>query len=175
MSYPLSSPVDISDSSPVELTLSNTSGSVVWKERTDLTENLIFGTTNVASTDILTIKPDSITDPFGKIVVPKAGLTNGTELVNLMADIAATTTYDFVYPPVAPTDGQIIVASGVASNTFADLNPKNTLTVRKNPAPTEFSSIVAAIASIPVSPAPNYPDFDNAWVIKIYAGVYTET
>lgn len=174
MAYPLSSPIDISDENPISLTLSNTSGSVVWKERTDINDNLIFGTTNPASTDILIIKPDSVGDPSGTIEVPKLSLTNGTDKVNILADAALNSSYDYVLPPTGPSDGQILITTGVASTAFSDLNPKNTLRVRKNPCPTEFTSIVSAIASIPVSPTPNFPDFDNPWVIKIAAGSYTE-
>jgi hypothetical protein len=174
MAYPLSSPIDISGENPVSLTLTNTSSSVVWSERTDANDNLIFGTANPGSTDILMIKPDSGADPAGTIEVPKIGITNGTNKVNFIADPAASMSYDYCFPPDAPSDGKIIVSFGVPASKFVDLNPTNTLRVRKNPAPTEFTSIVAAIASIPVSPALNFPDFDNPWVIKIAAGSYTE-
>ena len=60
------------------------------------------------------------------------------------------------------------MASLGLTNVFYDLHAENTVNVRKNPGPDEFSSIAAAIASITTASSM------NLFVVKIDPGVYFE-
>jgi hypothetical protein len=173
MSYPLSAPVDFSADGNVVLTLTNTTSPVVWNISTNNSDGILIGTNQLASTNVLLLNRDSLSDPNGSIEVPKLKLVEGVNKVSLDADPALSTSYTYQFPPIAPSGNQSIVSSG-SSNVFYDIHAKNNVTVRKNPGPGEFSSIVSAIASIPVSPTPNFPDVANQWVIYIKPGTYLE-
>lgn len=175
MSYPLSSPVDISSPGPVEVTLTNTTspGGIVWNIETDGTDDLIFGTNQLASSNVLELLPDSIPNPNGASQTPQLNLVQGANTVNLTANSGLAATYNFKFPALAPTgDAQIIASSGL-TNVFYDVHAKNTVYVRKNPGPAEFSSVAAAIASIPTI-GPDIPSPSNRYVVYIYPGTYNE-
>jgi pectin methylesterase-like acyl-CoA thioesterase len=171
MAYPLSSPIDVSDMAPVQISLTNTSGTKVWKVATDVAENLILGT---ASVDVVKIEPDSISETMGALATAKVKLQQGVNRVATYADPALVASYDIVYPADAPLPGQILINTGPTSSEFISMQPKNRVVVNKDPGYGEFSSIVAALASIPVFPAPNSPTITNQWVVHVYEGTYNE-
>lgn len=176
MSYPISAPVDFSAPGLVELTLTNTTspGSIVWDISTDASDGLVLGTNNPASADVLHLFPDSLTDPSGAAQTPRLRLINAGFGVNVEADAALAASYNFKFPALASTgDAQIIASQGL-TNVFYDVHPKNTITVRKNPGPNEFSTLLAAIASIPTI-GPDAPSATNMYNIHVSVGEYNET
>lgn len=167
MSYPISAPVDFSAPGPIDLTLTNTVGTLIWSITTNLAEDIVIGTD--ATPDILHIYPS------GDVEADRFRLRRGGNTVTLDTDPLLASSYSYPLPANPPTgDGQIIGSSGT-SNLFFDFSPQSTVTVRKNPGPGEFSSIVAALASIPVSPNPGYPTDTNRWCVYVNAGDYAET
>jgi hypothetical protein len=120
MSYPLSSPIDIYDAAPVQMTLTNTSGTKVWRVSTDVAENLILGT---ASVDVVKIEPDSISEPSGALGTTKVRYTQGGNAVSVYSDPILAASYDVVYPPGAPSAGQVMMITGPTSSQFLNINP----------------------------------------------------
>lgn len=172
-SYIITAPVDFKANIPVVLTLQNTTsgGGVIWHEQTDLSDNFVIGTNTTS--DILDVLPASGSNPDGAIQVPRTRLVRGGNSVIIDTDPALGTTYLYPFPATAPTAGDIIVYDGT-TNVFTNLNVENTVCVNKNPGFGEFSSIAAAIASIPVFPNPGYPTSTNRWDVCVYAGDYAE-
>lgn len=54
------------------------------------------------------------------------------------------------------------------------IRPKHVVPVQLNAAPGAYTSIAAAIASIPVFPTPDYPTVTNQWVVYVNPGTYAE-
>ena len=105
----------------------------------------------------------------GSIQTPTLKLqrTNNNN-VTLGADPALVSSYTYTYPATAPTGNAQIMATLGLTNVFYDVHADNTVNVRKNPGPDEFSSIAAAINSITTaSPM-------NLFAVKIDPGIYYE-
>ncbi len=114
------------------------------------------------------------TGPEGPKQTPYVRLIRSNNAVTLQADSSLSSDYTFNFPGSGPArDGQIIASSGL-SNVFYDIHAQNEITVRKNPGPGEFSSLAAAIASIPVSPDPAAPSNNNRYLIHVHSGDYVE-
>jgi pectin methylesterase-like acyl-CoA thioesterase len=104
----------------------------------------------------------------GAIRTPSVKLANNSNFVNLQADPTLVSSYQYTYPANAPTGNAQIMATLGLTNVFYDVHAENTVTVRKNPGPDEFSSIAAAIASITTASA------FNLFIVNIDPGVYFE-
>lgn len=167
MAFPLSSPVEVSDAGPIELRLTDTTAVNQWKAVSTLAETLKI---NTQTQDVLTLYADGRTESV------RHTLLGPTGSITIQSGLGSTSNYDFAFPPTPPTgSARSILTTGIgAETTFYDIHPLNYLAVRKNPGPGEFSSVASAIASIPVNPAPGYPQLNNTWVIHIYEGTYTE-
>lgn len=164
MSFPLSSPVNVSDAGPVSVTLEDTTSANIWKLATTAAGNYEIGT------QLQTIMTALAS---GGITTQSVGLTQGVQAVTLTTG-PGTASYTFAMPSLAPTgNAQTIVSSG-AGNVFYDIHPQNVIIVRKDPGPDEFSSIAAALASIPVDPAPGFPTEASPWVVQVCPGTYLE-
>ena len=104
----------------------------------------------------------------GAMQTPSLKLESDSNQVNLVADPALISSYTYTYPANPPTGNAQIMATLGLSNVFYDVHAQNTVTVRKNPGPDEFSSIAAAINSITIaSPM-------NLFNVNIDPGVYFE-
>lgn len=163
--YHISAPVELDAPGPVELLLTDTTAANPWKLATDLAGDLNF------NTPIGTILKLFDT---GGAQTQRLSLLRGANTVTLDTDPALATNYTYNMPASPPTGPAQIIASSGITNVFYDVHPMNMVVVRRNPGPGEFSSVAAAIASIPVNPAPNYPQLNNTWVVKIYEGTYLE-
>ena len=150
MSYPISSPASVEAPGPVELRFDNTGSLTKWKSTTDLLDRFQHRTD---VQEVLNLYPDGTSESF------RHALRRAANKVTLDTDPGIGVNYTFNFPASAPTgDAQIITSSGF-TNVFWDVHPKHTISVRKNPGPNEFSSVAAAIASIPVDPAPDFPEW----------------
>jgi len=167
MAFPLSSPVEISDAGPVELRLTDSTSANPWKVATDVIGKLQMKT---PLGDVLNLYAN------GGAEAATMALRRGGNKVTLDTDASLAGDYSFQFPASPPTGpGQMITSSGIGNTSvFYDVHPRNLVVVRKNPGPGEFASISTAIASIPISPSPNYPDLNNTWTIHIYPGTYVE-
>jgi len=167
MSYPLSSPVEVSESGPVELKLTDSTAVNHWKAVTDLAERLKL---NTQFQDVLTLYADGTAESM------RYSLKGPTGSITLESGAASTSNYTFAFPPDPPAGSAraLVTTSGAGDTAFYDINPTNYVAVRQNPGPGEFSSVAAAIASIPVDPAPGFPELNNTWVVKIFEGTYLE-
>lgn len=167
MAFPLSSPVEVSYSGPVELKLTDTTSVNQWKAVTTLAQTLKI---NTQTQDVLTLYAN------GRSESKEHTLLGSSGGVTLKSGLGSTSNYDFAFPPSPPVgSARSILTTGIGvETTFYDIHPTNYIAVRKNPGPGEFSSVAAAIASIPVNPSPGYPQLNNTWVIRIYEGTYLE-
>lgn len=103
---------------------------------------------------------------------PLIQLSSNNNDVTLAADSSLSSSYNYTFPATAPVSGEVIMSTG-SSNVSYPIHAKNTITVRKNPGPNEFSSLASAIASIPTS-GTNMPTATNSYNIYVYVGIYSE-
>lgn len=80
----------------------------------------------------------------------------------------------------SPGAASVLVSNGSGSVAWLNQNqfmirPKHVVPVQLNAAPGAYTSIVAAIASIPVFPAPDSPTATNQWTVYVYPGTYLES
>ncbi len=125
------------------------------------------GITFNPSTNILTT--------LGAIKTPLLTLNSGANQINIKPDPALAVSYNYNYPAAAPlssVDCQVIATSGV-TNIFYSIHPQNEVFVRLNPGPGEFSSVAAALLSIPLV-GPDAPSLTNQYAVRVTPGTYTE-
>lgn len=144
------------------------------------TGTFTFESSGVASATPLNI-PNAIVQRDGagsfaaqNVDMVLAKLKSGINYVNLSADPALGSTYDFKFPSSPSTGNAQTVTSSGSTNVFYDLHAQHEVTVRKNPGPEEFSSLSLAIASIPLF-GPESPSDINRYVIYMHPGTYSET
>ena len=164
-SYEIGAPINFTAPGPVELDLTDTTNNVKWVAKTQVPDGFKIGTP--LTPDVLSMFPS------GEVSMALASFRAGGNKVFLEADPALSSTYTYNFPSVPPTPGELIMDSG-ATNVFYQISPKNTITVRPNAGPTQFTSIAAAIASIPIFPAPGFPSATNTYLISIEDGQYSE-
>ncbi len=111
--------------------------------------------------------PDASTGP-----TPLIQFSSNNNYVTLAADSALSTSYNYNFPSTSPNIAEMIISNG-STNVFYPIHAHNTITVRKNPGPNEFSSLALALASIPIS-GPNMPSVTNKYNIYVYVGIYLE-
>ena len=164
--YVVNTPADFQNAGTSTVKYTDTVSSVSWQLATDPSNGLVIGSTAVP--DVLHLYP---TGPQAN----NFGLRQASNAITIQADPATATSYTFNLPAVAPTTaGQVVTFNG-STNVFSQLQAQNQLVVRQNPGPGEFSSLVAAIASLPVFPAAGSPSDTNRFIIHVYAGDYAET
>jgi trimeric autotransporter adhesin len=168
MSYEISSPVEISSNGACSLSFNNSSSSQVWNMRTNSTSSQFI-------VDNTSLPNNFIIDSSGNVSVSSTlGLKNGGNSVSLGA-ATGTASYALKLPSTAPGTNQVLVFTGsnsVWSNLLSAI--ANTIIVQQNPSSGEFSSVLAAVNSIPNS-GPNAPSDTNRYCIFVYTGVYYET
>ena len=158
MAFPLSSPVEVSDSGPVELRLTDTTAANQWIVATDLAQKLQIRT---PLNDVLNLYAS------GTAEAARFALRRGGNTVTLDTDPALASSYTYNLPASPPSGGAQVIASSGGTNVFYDVHPANLIVVRTNPGPNEYSSVAAAIAAA-VTPSTN-----NRYVIHIYPGTYS--
>ena len=174
MSYKINSPVVIKNGGPVNLAFINTNTSHEWNFNTDSLDTLNINNTN-------SIFPYVAINSFGQITLSQdLNITSGLKFkkggntLTLDAN-PVTDTYSLIYPPTAPTINQVLSFTG-STGTWTNLiqTIKNTILVTQNPNPSDFSSILAAVNSIPTI-GPDKPTDINRYAIIVYPGVYLES
>jgi len=165
MSYVINTPTSFENDGIVDIKLTDTTNSVDWGLLTKPTGELQIGTPSKLNLFELF--------PTGDAAVDVLKLRKGSNTISLATDPTSTASYTYNFPPTSPIAGQSIIYDGV-ENVFSDVNSSNVMVVRKNPGPGEFSSVAAAINSIPVSPTSGYPTDTNRWVVYCNPGDYSE-
>lgn len=94
-------------------------------------------------------------------------------------DIAYANSSDTLSILPSPGVPSVLGSNSPGSVTWLNQNlfmirPKHMVPVQLNAAPGAFTSVAAAIASIPVFPAPDSPTINNQWTVYIYPGTYLE-
>lgn len=163
--YIITAPAKFKSQNPVVVKFSDTANSIEWQAATEVADGLTVGSSAVPN--VLTLTPTGA-------AVDNLRLRANSNQVNLAADASLSSSYNYFFPATPPTTaGQYIIYNGV-TNVFTEIHASNYLVVRKNPGPGEFSSLAAAILSIPVDPSPGFPDDTNRYVIMVYPGDYLE-
>lgn len=169
MSYHITGPLTVDKASPVDLILRDTTSLQTWT--TIASTNLQLGSTSVPSA-IQVDGTTGYTTLSNSLQTPSLVLPSGANKVTVDVEPALSSNYSYRYPSTAPIANQTIIYDGgnyVFQNIFN--NVTNSLVVRKNPNPGEYSSIATAIAvGVPLySPTPT-----NRVNIYIYPGDYAE-
>ena len=165
MAYIIDTPVNFLNSGTSTVFFTDTTDSIQWQIATEVPNDLEIGTVSVPN--VLQLTPTGV-------AADALGLRANGNAVTLKADPALSASYNYFFPATPPTAvGQYMVFNGT-TNVFTNINANNELAVSKTPGPGQFSSLAAAIASIPVTPAPGSPADGNRFVILVYPGDYLE-
>jgi hypothetical protein len=163
--YIVNTPSTFQNNGEVKINLINTLSLTDWNLKVGLDDKITIGTSSVS--DVLVLDDTS----GGSARSQTFRLKRGINKVDLTTDSGLSQDYTFNFPAMAPTgDGQMITSSA-STNVFYDIHAKNVLTVRKNPGPAEYGSVIDAINAISSMPIPTDT---NRYVIYINTGSYSE-
>ena len=172
MTYVISSPFELNDSAPVSMLLNDTTSATQWTLQTTASSEVEIGsTTNPGQ---LKLEPTGDVQAQFSLTTPQLNITANGRTISIEPNPSLTASYNYEFPAVPPLANQVMVFNGT-TNVFENLFafPQNVIFVTPSPSPGEYSSIAAAIASIPTT-GPHAPSDTNRYEIHVYAGEYYE-
>jgi len=144
MSFDISSPVDITGDGPSIVNFVDQTNGFTWSNRTSIADTFQIGTDSIPNIAEIF--------PTGEVDANTFRLRGTSNKVSISVDPTVSTPYNIIFPPSAPTKGDTFVQN-TTEGAWSNITPTNTVIVRKNPGPGQYSSVATAISSISGSPS----------------------